>query len=405
MKWGKKVCFCLWVMCLLLGGNGVGRAADWVLTPSIETRAEFLNNILYSAFPKKSDYILSAVPNLDFTYNTEVTQLGGSLRLSGLHYIQNPNLDAINQSYNITGNTMATSRLRLNLGLAYLSTNNSQEAVNTLNLLTIRQRTNNISVSPGLTYFLTEKLSTDLTYNFYNVDYQSNPFNNYMTHIINSRLNYLYNEKLTFIISMTASYSQYQNIDSTLMSLGPQVGFNYKINEKSEITVLGGASYSQNESSFGTVGFNNFFGFLTVPEGQKQRSSFVNPFVSISGKYLWENGGASLTFTSSQSASAYLNQSQYNYFNLAINQNITERLRFSVNPYFNTSNTQGGSSNYSQNYIGINPQLTYNLTERTSVGANYNLSYVKNTGLQSSGYNINGVYLFLNYSYPIHFQR
>ena len=115
MRWGKRVCFCLGVISLFLGGNEAGRAADWVLTPSIETRAEYLNNIFYSSTFKKSDYILSAVPNLDFTYNTEVTQLGGSLRLSGLHYLQNPNLDTINQFYNINGSTMATSRLRLNL--------------------------------------------------------------------------------------------------------------------------------------------------------------------------------------------------------------------------------------------------------------------------------------------------
>ena len=80
-------------------------AADWVVLPSIETRAEYLSNINYSAIFKKSDYILSAVPNLDFTYNTEVTQLGGSLTLSGLHYLQNSNLDTINQYYNINGST------------------------------------------------------------------------------------------------------------------------------------------------------------------------------------------------------------------------------------------------------------------------------------------------------------
>jgi hypothetical protein len=405
MRWGKMVCFCLGVISLFLGGNEAGRAADWVLTPSIETRAEYLNNIFYSARLKKSDYILSAVPNLDFTYNTEVTQLGGSLKLSGLHYLQNPNLDTINQFYNINGSTMATSRLRLNLGLAYLNTTNSQEAVNVTNIFTFRQRTSALTVSPGLTYFLAERWSTDLTYRFYNVDYQSNPLSSYMTHTINDRLNYLYNEKTTFIASITADYSQYQELGNTIAALGPQIGLEYKFSEKWGFTFLGGANFSQIESNVRTSSFNNLFGFINTPKFQKQRTSNVGPFINIITNYRWTNGGINFTYTRSQSPSAYQNQSQYNNFNLSFDQNLTERLRFAVNPYFNIDTIQGGNSNYNQYYYGISPQLNYKLTEKTSIGVNYRLSYVNYTGVQNYGYNINDVYVFLNYSYPIHYQR
>ena len=88
---------------MVLGGVRAGEAADWVVTPSIETKAEYLNNIFYSPTLRVSDYILSAGPKLDFNYNTEVTQLGGSLRFMGLHYTQNSNIDRINQSYTIQG--------------------------------------------------------------------------------------------------------------------------------------------------------------------------------------------------------------------------------------------------------------------------------------------------------------
>jgi len=404
MRWGKKICFCLGVISIFLGGNQAGKAADWVLTPSIETRAEYLNNIFYSARLRKSDYILSAVPNLDFTYNTEVTKIGGNIRLSGLHYLQNPNLDTINQFYNINGSTMATSRLRLNFAGAFLSTTDSQEAVNATNIFTIRQRTNAISVSPGLTYFLTERWSTDLTYNFYNVDYQSNPFNNYITHTINNRLNYLYNEKTTFIVSNTARYSQYQQLDNTIFALGPQLGFEYKFSEKWGLTFLGGANFSQVESNVRTASFNNLIGFINIPELQKQKTSYVTPFITISSKYRWQNGGINLNYTKSQSPSAYYNQSQYNYFTLSIDQNLTERLRIAINPYFNLTTIQGGNSNFDQYYYGIISHVNYNLTEKISVGANYRFSYVTNTGLQNYGYPLNHVYVYLNFTYPLHYQ-
>jgi hypothetical protein len=405
MAWGRRLCFCLWATCLFLGGNETGRAADWILTPSIETRAEYLNNIFYSPYFKKSDYILSAVPKLEYTYNTERTQIGASLRLNGLHYIQNPNLDTINQSYNINANTLATSRLKLNLIASYLSTTNSTEAVNVTNVFTIRQRIKYISVSPGLSYSLTERLSTDLSYIFNNVDYQYNPFQNYLTHTINSRLNYLYDEKTTFIASITAAYSQYQKTDNNILSLGPQIGFNRKFTENWDMTFLGGANFSQVESTVAVNNANNYYEFIQIPQVQKEKTFSVNPFINISTNLNWQKGGIILSYVRSQSPNYYTNQSQYNNFNLVFRQEVTEKINLNINPYFNIATFQGNRTNYDQYYLGIIPKITYKLTEKISIGANYNLGYRKNTGSINYAFPINDVYVFLNYSYPIHFQR
>lgn len=406
MTWGKRLCFCLWATCFFLGGNEAGRAADWILTPSIETRAEYLNNIFYSPYFKKSDYMLSAVPKLEVTYNTERTQLGGSLKLAGLHYLQNPNLDTINQSYNINASTLATSRLKLNLTASYLSTTNSTESVNVTNVFTIRQRTNYISVSPGLSYFLTERWSTDLSYNFNNLDYQYYPLSSYSSHGINMRLNYLYNERTTFMASVTGNYYQYLKTADNIRALGPQIGFNIKLYENWEITFLGGANFTQVEQSTAATSSNNIDSFTQFPQIQKEKTFSVNPFFNISSKCRWEKGWFNLTYTRSQSPGTFLNQSQYNYFNLTLSQDMTERLNFTIHPYFNITAYQGASNlNYDQYYFGISPKITYKLTEKVSIGANYNIGYRKNTGMLNYSFPINDVYVFLNYSYPLHFQR
>ena len=300
---------------------------------------------------------------------------------------------------------MATNRLRLNLALAYLNTTDSHEAVNVTNLLTIRQRTNALTVSPGFTYFFTERWSNDLRYRFYNVDFQSHPLSNYITHIINDRLNYLYNEKTTFIASITADYSEYQNLGNTIAALGPQIGFEYKFSERSDLNFLVGASISQVESNVRTTSFNNLFGFIITPELQKQRTSSVNPFITIGANHRWTNGGINFNYVRNQSPSAYRNQSQYNNFRMAVDQNLTERLRLAVNPYFNIDTIKGGNSNFNQYYYGISQRLAYKLTEKTSIGAYYRFSYVTNTGTHSNSYPINDVYIFLNYTYPLHYQR
>ena len=188
------------------------------------------------------------------------------------------------------------------------------------------------------------------------------------------------------------------------MALGPQIGFEYKFTEKWDVTFLAGANFSQIDSNVRTASFNNVFGFVTIPELQKQKTSNVNPFFNIATKYRWQNGGINFTYTRNQSASAYQNQSQYNYFNLNLDQNLTERLTLAVNPFFNLITIQGGNSNLDESYYGIGSKVNYKLTEKISVGANYRFSYTTYTGLQNDSFPINDVYVYLNFTYPLHYQ-
>ena len=50
---------------------------------------------------------------------------------------------------------------------------------------------------------------------------------------------------------------------------------------------------------------------------------------------------------------------------LNINQSITDKLTFNINPYFYTSTIDNVVSDYNSNYYGIRPGITYKLTEKT----------------------------------------
>jgi len=389
---------------MVVVGGRTGEAADWVMTPSIDIRAEYLNNINYSPILRKSDYIASAIPKLEFNYNTEVTQLGGTLRLAGLHYFHNDKLDRINQYYNIYGSTQATSRLKLNFGTQFISTSNPEETLIATGVLTNANLVTSISVSPGFTYQLTERWSTDLTYTFFNVNYQASAYNNYLSHSINDRINYLLNEKTTLITSITAYYAKYQKLGNSITSLGPQLGFNRKFSEKWEMLFLGGANFNNIDTNLAVLSYDNVSGFATIRQ-RRQETSNVTPFFQLSTSYKWEKGGMSLNYVRNQSANAYQNQSQYNSFTANLYKNITERLDFGLTPFFYTSSIEGGRSNFNSNYIGIRPDLTYKLTEKFSLKASYGFAYRTASGSSNYAFPINNVWLSLNYSYPLHYQR
>ena len=120
MPRGRDVFLCLWAICVVLGGIKAGMAADWVVLPGIEAKGQYLNNINNSPTNRQSDYILSARPNVSFSYNTEITKFEGRLALMGLHYLQNSELDRINQYYWLNGSHKATPRLSLSLGTSFI---------------------------------------------------------------------------------------------------------------------------------------------------------------------------------------------------------------------------------------------------------------------------------------------
>lgn len=376
--------------------------ADWVVLPAIELKGQYLNNINNSPKNVQSDYILSAQPSVSLSYNTEITQFEGKLALSGLHYLQNSGLDRINQYYWLKGSQKVAPRLALNLGGSFISDSTATEELLASGTVINRQLRTSFSITPGFTYNITELLSTSFAYGYYVIDYQDRFYNNYDSHFITNNFNYLLNERTSLISKLTASFTSYKN-DSSIASLGPQIGFSHKYEEKWDFLFLGGLSISNQRSKTRVFSAPNQLGFVGIPQ-KEQTSTSIAPFFSVTGNYKWETGSVGLSYSRSQSANAFGNQSQYNAFYINTNQSITSRLVFSFNPYFYTSTIDNPGSDYNSYYYGIRPGLSYKLTEKLVVGANYGFAYRTTTGSSSYSYPINDVWITVNYSYPIHHQ-
>ena len=393
---------CLWAICLVLGGSTPGRGADWVVLPGIELKSQYLNNINNSPTVKESDYIFSARPNVSLSYNTEVTKFEGKLALLGLAYMQNSNLDKINQYYYINGNHKATPRLSVSLLSSYISDSTNYAELEASGALISRRLRTAITVNPGVSYLFTERLSTSVGYGFNMVDYQSIAYNNYKTQTFTHGFDYLLNEKTTLLSRLTGSYNKYDETSNTIVALGPQIGFNHRYEEKWDISLLGGLNLSRTKTNVGVLSADNSLGFAQVKQPE-QTSKNVAPFFTVGTNYRWETGALSLNYVRNQSANAYGNQSQYNNFNLNIDKSISDKLKLSLNPYFYTSTISSPGSDYNSKYYGIRPGITYKFTERTDIGAYYAFSYRSVTGSSNYSYPVNDVWVTLNYLYPLHY--
>ena len=72
-----------------------------------------------------------------------------------------------------------------------------------------------ITVNPGMSYLLTERLSTSVGYGFNMVDYQSQAYNNYKGQTLSHGFDYLLNEKTTLLSRLTGSYYKYDETSNT----------------------------------------------------------------------------------------------------------------------------------------------------------------------------------------------
>lgn len=400
---GRLTCWCC-LLGLILGGVTAGEATDWAMVLDLETKGQYSSNINYSARNRQSDYILSAQPRAAFQYNSEITRLEGSLALLGLHYLSNSSLDRINQYYRLGGTHQLTPRFGLRLGLNYSSDSTLQEELTTSGVFINRSLRTALGLSPGVSVALTERLSTFIDYGFNYTDYQSRQYySNYRTHSLSNGFDYILNEKTVLRSFITASYIKY-NTDNTISSLGAQLGFNHKFTENLDLSLMAGATFQRIKSNISVLAFDSETGFIvivTVP----QKSTSLSPFITLASSYRWATGSFSLSYSRSQSASAYGALSQFNSFGANVNQRLTEKLNFSISPSVYISTLDSRGSDYTSIYYGIRPGLAYNFTERLRMGLSYAFNYRKVTGASNYAFPTHEAYVTLNYTYPIHYQQ
>ena len=166
---------------ILLGalGVGTGDAADWAIVPAITARTEFNSNLNYAFTAPISDFIFTLAPSAEFNYTTDIGQLQGRLGLTGLHYLNNAQIDHIDQNFQINGRYQVAPRWNLALRSAYISDTTLQEELLTSGEVMNRTPRQSIQAAPGVTYNLTERLAATANYNFYKVNYQDPRFQNY----------------------------------------------------------------------------------------------------------------------------------------------------------------------------------------------------------------------------------
>lgn len=388
-------------------------AADWSMVPAITQKSEFDSNLNGSSTNPLSDFIFSINPSVAFNYTTERANLQGSLGLNQQLYVKYTGYNHTDQNYRINGQYRMTPRVNLSLNTSFISDSTAQEEFLTSGLIITRIPRLSFTVSPGMTYNLTERLSASLNYNFYKVDYQpktteSQNYQNYFTHSVGSTWQYLWDERTTLFSTVSGTLSDYTgSTSSNYKSLLIYLGLNHSYTENLKFNLAAGFNYSYYSTNSQVTNFSQF-PFFVLTRTVTRTGTNASPYFSVGASYQWtSNLNLFANFNRNQSASAYGYIAQVNALTLGLGYRFTERLSSSLTGGYTLSNQSFQRGGNQVTSFSINPQLSYRITERLTASAFYRFfnNHYGSSGQSSSSAHIHDVWLMFTYSYPMHYQR
>lgn len=254
--------------------------------PSMAIKEAYNDNIYMTTSDRKDDWISTISPGLEFTSKTERMNASLAARLNGIYYIDQHDLNAIDQSYQGKLRYALTEKLGLGGEAGFVRDSQSTREIDTTGIIfptaVIRERQNY-----GITgdWRINETISTGISYKYGKDRYDRLPyvdqesqivglnFTTYLNELTQGRLNFGY-----------ANYRQVGSSVTTIDNYSGTIGISRDFSKIWSVLIDVGAVYTHNRFDVLTMEqTNNDWG----PMGQ----------ISIACKY--EKTSGSLTFNKS----------------------------------------------------------------------------------------------------------
>ncbi len=375
-------------------------AADWSVIPSLSASAAYNNNVNYALSNKISDFIFSESPAASFNYTTDIGSVQGVLSLTELQYVKETQYDNLDQNYSINGRYQAFPRLGLTMQGSYIVNSTLQQALTTTGIITNHVPQEYITVGPGISYALTERLTANLGYTFNQATSQSSQFSNFTSQGGNLSLSYpLNNQKTTIGGTVTANETDYVDNDGSRQITG-YLTVGHQFSEVWNTSFSGGLTYtSTSNTSVVTSPASPFFSLSP----QIGRQSSVQPYVNVSASRSWTSTTLSASYQRTQPGSSLGTPVTFNSVSLSLSHSFTERLSGSMSGNYYNSQPINASGGFETSVYQLSSQLSYQITENLSLVPSCSLGLLQEQGKSAD---IVGATLMLTYSYPyFHYRR
>ncbi len=356
---------------IVMAVAGNCQSADYFFEPKFSTSERYDTNISMRRDPPQDNWITTLSPGVNFGMRHENGQLSSNFTWNQLFYTNQSELNIDEQLFGLDyQHTQERFSWKLNGGYSNRSSLSTEQEETGTGILFRQVMRKQISVTPSVSYALSEQSSLALDYSFEDTTYEKNQntffLSDYDYHQFSGTFNHIFTERDKFNLNLSSSRYKTPVQNQTAFNHVAQVGWEHSFNEQLITYVSAGLNYSQTESTVELLIPGFFFGIPVFYDPETR-----SPFDPKTGRVMREQRYKTIENDS------------LGYVYRAFIQKTFERGSVSLTGSQNqTPNAQGLQTRTGVSLIGV-----YAINERWTTGLNGSYSINEITGQQSSRFN------------------
>ncbi len=342
------------------------KAAEWSLNAAIKQDFGYDDNVRMSVDPQAS-FLYQITPVLNLFHKTSVSELSANASYGYQHFFDISELNRDFQNYGING-IYRMERIIWTLNTSYSIAPARDSAEQDSGVFGVDSEKTSRSISPSVSYQLTELDSLNFSPSYSDATYSTNDFTDYE----NKALNFSWSRKWTerYTSSVSVFYSKYEStrdsevngLSSTSDSVGINFTSTYLVSEKWDIFGTIGGRVTESDTDFNTI------------LGKNSVSDSSEGFLLDAGfNYNAESLSAHFNVNRSLIPSSQGQLNEQSRISLDLNYQITERLSAAMLSSYQESESTS-SDRDSSDGAGTRSNLTIQPTVRWKISPDWTLS-------------------------------
>ena len=378
------------VLMLLVLPFGEIYAAEISLTPSIEMKGEYNDNINFARTDREEDYIAIISPAITFNWATERLNLQSDIGFNIKRYSDNTQYDTENQRYNFAARYRLLERLSIKGNFLYILDETLDTYLEETGLVDERRSDRQLyKTGGGLSFYVTEVSDVDLDYTYSNTDYDLSSKIDSEYHSVSLSYNHAFNDRHD-VLTLKPSYTKAENdLNEETDNYNFTLGFTHVFSETFEAHASAGVRYTETENREDPS-----------DTGSDDWGWTADMYLKTS----WVNSHGRAGYKRGLNYNAGGEIIEVNQFYYTLNQMLTERFGIGFAMSFYLTKIERDIDEEDNRFIAMTPSMFYKITENILLSLEYNYSkeYTKYKSISDTwlSRDQNRVWLSLNFSFP-----
>ena len=241
-SWPRRVLALALGLSALLAGQ-LAEAAVLELIPEFSVRGELSDNVFFDTTEEETDWLTTLSPGLTLERRSERMLLQGTARLAVQKYLDNTDLDAVDQQYLGRLTFRWTPRLSLNSEVEYQRDSQPDRDLEESGQVLDAERRDRRRFGCGGDYAISERFRMSLNYIFQQIRYPEDPASDSDSHYVMLGYSYELSERLQGLINFNYSHSEFDG--SRLDNGALEGGLAYAFSERWNLQALLGVRHTR----------------------------------------------------------------------------------------------------------------------------------------------------------------